>query len=150
MNINYLKLDKLPRYGDGWEATLKTLRGGQFFVTTGEILIPQFSVNGKESGDTIKAGVEKAVMEAQLEWTFPLAFAEIISGDGKLTHRQRIDLSDAGAFGTRTLRIPVNLSGKGCASKFGISRLTGRSPSRFGSNEVARITPIAGATSPEL
>lgn len=113
MNVNYLRLDKLPRFGDGWETILKTLRGGQFFVTTGEILIPQFSVGGSESGDTLKkAGVEQAVMEAHLEWTFPLAFAEIISGDGKLIHRQQIDLSDTGPFGTRTLRIPVNLSGQ--------------------------------------
>ncbi len=44
------------------------------------------------------------------QWTFPLAFAEIISGDGNKVTRQRIDLSDTESFGTRTLRASVNLT----------------------------------------
>jgi hypothetical protein len=111
MNINYLKLDKLPRFADGWGSILETLRGGRFFTTTGEILIPRFSVAGKESGDTVVAAkVDKAVVEAQVEWTFPLAFAEIISGDGRTIRRQRVDLSDTEPFGTRTLRASVDLT----------------------------------------
>ena len=110
MNINYLKLDELPRFADGWDSILKTLRGGRFFTTTGEILVPRFSVAGKESGETTAA--TNAVVEAQIKWTFPLAFAEIISGDGNTVTRQRIDLSDSESFGTRTLRAAVDLKGQ--------------------------------------
>ena len=108
MNINYLKLDALPHFADGWESILKTLRGGRYFTTTGEILIPRFSVADKESGETVAA--TNVVLEAQLQWTFPLAFAEIISGDGQRVTRQRIDLSDTESFGTRTLRAAVDLA----------------------------------------
>ena len=108
MNINYLKLDALPRFADGWDSILKTLRGGKYFTTTGEILIPRFTVAGKESGDT--ADATNVTVEAQIAWTFPLAFAEIISGDGNKVMRQRVDLSDTESFGTRTLRASVNLT----------------------------------------
>jgi len=52
------------------------------------------------------------VVKAQLNWTFPLAFAEIISGDGKSIHRQRINLQDTESFGTRELNIPIDLTGQ--------------------------------------
>jgi hypothetical protein len=113
MNINYLQLDSLPKFADGWQPILTTLREGRFFTTTGEILIPKFSVAGKHSGETVDAGTTpKAELQAQLEWTFPLAFAEIISGDGKTVQRQRIDLSDTQDFGSRTLTVPVELKGR--------------------------------------
>jgi len=110
MNINYLRLDTIPKFADGWQPVLDTLRGGEFFTTTGEILISSFTIAGKQSGETIsqsKAG--KAVLEAQLEWTFPLAFAEIVSGDGNSIRRQHVDLTDTESFGTRKLRVPVDL-----------------------------------------
>ena len=47
MNINYLRLEKLPQYDEGWQPILDTLRAGRFFVTTGEVLIREFSVSGK-------------------------------------------------------------------------------------------------------
>lgn len=124
MNINYLKLDRVPRFADGWQPVLDVLRGGRFFVTTGEVLIPEFSVGGKESGDTLvrPAGggegtmttgsvVRGAAVElrAKLEWTFPLSFAEIVSGDGKQVFRQRVNLTDTDGFGARELRVPIDL-----------------------------------------
>ena len=113
MNINYLKLESLPKFSAGWGSILKTLRGGRFFTTTGEILMPQFSVGGKASGETLSsATATKAVLQADLEWTFPLAFAEIISGDGQTVQRQRVDLSDTESFGTRKLSVPLDLSGQ--------------------------------------
>ena len=51
-------------------------------------------------------------MHALLRWTFPLRFAELISGDGARVHRQRIDLSDTGPFGDRELKFEVDLTGK--------------------------------------
>jgi hypothetical protein len=113
MNINYLKMDKLPRYQDGWLSVLTTLRNGQFFVTTGEVLIPKFTIGGKGSGETLLLSPsQKPTLNASLEWTFPLNFAEIISGDGAKVYRQRIDLSDTPAFGSRTLKIPAEISGR--------------------------------------
>jgi hypothetical protein len=47
MNINYLKLDRLPQFDDGWQPVLDALRNGRFFVSTGEVLIPEFTVGGK-------------------------------------------------------------------------------------------------------
>ena len=54
----------------------------------------------------------RATLQAELTWTFPMAFAEVITGDGKTVHRQRIDLSETSSYGERTLELPVNLSGK--------------------------------------
>ena len=113
MNINYLKLKRSPKFKDGWQPVLDTLRGGEFFTTTGEVLIPKFTVAGKESGEIIsRAGAEKAELQAELQWTFPLAFAEIISGDGTSVKRQRVELTDTESFGQRTLRLPMNLAGQ--------------------------------------
>ena len=113
MNINYLKMDRLPKFSGGWQSVLDTLRGGRFFVSTGEILIPTFKVGGKESGQTLElSGEVTTTVEAKLEWTFPMAFAEIISGDGHRVYRQRIDLTDTEGFGSKTLRIPVDLKGR--------------------------------------
>ena len=106
MNINYLRLPELPRYEDGWQPVLDALRSGKFFTTTGEVLIPEFSIGGKQSGRTLSlTGDTKRVLEARLEWIFPLAFAEVISGDGQQVFRQRIDLADTESFGTRRLRL---------------------------------------------
>ena len=99
MNINYVQLDRLPRFGDGWQPVLDGLREGKFFATTGEVLIPECALRG-------------ATLEAAVEWTFPLAFAEVISGDGRSVHRQRIDLTDTEPFGQRRLKIPIELAGR--------------------------------------
>ncbi len=93
LNVNYLKLDRLPRFADGWQPVLDVLRRGEFFVTTGEVL----------AADTALVRGDGAAprLAAQLTWTLPLAFAEIVAGDGTTTFRRRIDLSDTRAFGTR-------------------------------------------------
>jgi hypothetical protein len=115
MNVNYLRLDAIPRFEDGWQPVLDALRNGQFFVTTGEVLIPEFTVNGRQSGeiaDVAETGLAR--VRLNLQWTFPLAYAEIISGDGNETRRQRVDLSgedsidiDADLTGQRWARIEV-------------------------------------------
>jgi hypothetical protein len=45
-NVNYVKLDNLPGFDD-WSAINRALRAGEFFVTTGEILIRHWSVQGR-------------------------------------------------------------------------------------------------------
>ena len=78
---------------------LDSLRAGRFFVTTGEVLIPEFTVNGQPSGSTVAAEARASKPTSRrADWTFPLRFAELISGDGSHVFRERIDLSDTGPF----------------------------------------------------
>ena len=112
MNINYLKLDSVPEFKDGWQPVLDSLSQGQFFLTTGEILIPGFSINGQESGEALKksAKLSKARLQADIEWTYPLSRMVVVSGDGEQIFRDRIDLSDAREFGERSIDLKVDLS----------------------------------------
>ena len=45
-----------------------------------------------------------------LQWTFPLRFAEVISGDGQQVYRERIDLTDTTSFGQRALTLKPQLA----------------------------------------
>ncbi len=111
MNINCLQLDRLPHFDDGWQPVLDTLRAGKFFTTTGEVLIHEFTVGGKHSGESLK-GASKPELRAQIEWTFPLKIAEVISGDGAKVYRERIELADTSAFGQRKLSLRPDLRGR--------------------------------------
>src|SRR3989454_659410 len=101
--VNYLKLDKVPGPDEDWSPVLKALRNGDFFVTTGEILVKGYRVEGAGNQRTIAADVE---------WTFPLSFVEIVWGDGKTIDRQIISATDLGAFGTKHFAIPFDATGK--------------------------------------
>ncbi len=111
MNINYLKLDEIPDYEDGWRPVVDALANGEFFVTTGEVLITDFSVEGVESGETVN-GNESAELIADLEWTYPLSYMEIISGDGATIYRDRINLSHTTEFDSETINRNVDLSNR--------------------------------------
>jgi hypothetical protein len=113
MNINYLALDRAPRYEGDWSPVLDALRRGKFFVTTGEVLLKGFTVGGKASGETLRLPRDgRAEVRFALEWTFPMNFAEVVSGDGNMVHRDRIDLSTAPPFSRRTLSHPLDLRGR--------------------------------------
>jgi hypothetical protein len=113
LNVNYLQLDTMPSFDTGWQPVLNALQQGNFFSTTGEVLIPSFNVNGKTAGQTVALrGVQNATLSFTVQWTFPLHFAEIISGDGKQVYRQQIDLDETHAFGQRAVHISIDLSGK--------------------------------------
>tara|TARA_R110002049_G_C9023505_1_gene551500 strand:+ start:348 stop:671 length:324 start_codon:yes stop_codon:yes gene_type:complete len=78
LNINYLQLDTLPKFKDGWAPVLNTMTIGKYFSTTGEVLIPKFSINGKKSGETLQLNaVGEAQIRLDVNWTFPLNFMEI-------------------------------------------------------------------------
>ncbi|MCH2059278.1 MAG: hypothetical protein MK183_01500 [Verrucomicrobiales bacterium] len=112
-NINYLRLDHVPRFRDGWDPVLRALRDGAFFISTGEVLMPRFTLGGKQSGETLKlAQSGKAVLEVALSWTFPMKFIEIITGDGEKVYRQQVELSESGAFGKQDFRMTLDLKGK--------------------------------------
>ncbi len=113
LNVNYLQLDKLPDYNAGWQPVLDAMQQGKFFVSTGEVLLPVFTVNGKGSGETLTLPADgKAEVALDIDWTFPLTFAEIISGDGNQVFRERIDLTNTLPFGKKQYRFPTNLRGR--------------------------------------
>lgn len=112
MNMNYLRLDALPRYEAGWGSVLDALGQGRFFVTTGEVLLREFDVNGVKSGESLSVGSSQQELAFELDWTFPLAFAEVVTGDGRKVFRERIDLSSGKEFGRQEFRQTVDLRGK--------------------------------------
>jgi hypothetical protein len=113
MNVNYLRLDRVPRYRDDWTPVLDALRGGRFFVTTGEVLLTEFAVGGAPSGATLKLPPDgRPALSLGLSWTFPMAFAEVVSGDGVSVYRERVDLSDTPPFGQKQLELRPDLGGR--------------------------------------
>ncbi len=114
MNVNYLKLDQIPSFEDGWQPVLDALKGGDFFVTTGEVLIPEFAVQGFNSGDSIPAGkdLSHSIIEISLEWTYPLSHLVIVSGDGTRVYRDRVDLTATREFADTELRLDADLDGR--------------------------------------
>ena len=100
--VNYLKMDRLPNPNDP-SPVIKTLMRGDYFVTSGEVLIPSYSLRGAGSKRTIVADVE---------WTFPLDFVEVVWGDGQHTDRQIISTTDLPAFGKHHFPIPFDTTGK--------------------------------------
>ncbi|MET4082579.1 hypothetical protein ABIB40_002539 [Pedobacter sp. UYP30] len=113
LNVNYLKMDKIPDFSGGWQPVLDVMKKGNFFSTTGEVLIPKFTVNGKSSGETIRLEPSKlAKISFDVNWTFPLNYAELVSGDGERVYRNRIDLSNTKAFESKTIKQEINLKGR--------------------------------------
>lgn len=113
MNINYLQMDSLPSFDEGWQSVLNTLRAGRFFVTTGEVLITRFSAGGKTSGETLtldKSG--KANLIVDLSWTFPMNYLKITSGDGNKVYEKVIPMSDSRSFGHQVFNISLDLKNR--------------------------------------
>ena len=101
--VNYLRLDRVPGPDEDWTPILDALRGGDFFVTTGQVLITDYAVQGSGDARTITA---------DLEWTFPLEFVEVVWGDGENIEREIIPATDSSAFGSRQFSIPFDAAGK--------------------------------------
>lgn len=113
LNVNYLQLDKLPKFSDGWQPVLDAMSHGKFFTTTGEVLLPVFKVNEKSSNDTVALNKEgEAQIKLDINWTFPLHFAEIISGDGKNVYRDQINLDSTYAFGEKVFTFNIILKNR--------------------------------------
>lgn len=110
MNINYLQLEELPKFEDGWQSVLDVMESGKFFVSTGEVLLPAFNVDGKGAGETVNLQRNgKAEITLEIDWTFPLNFVEIVSGNGEEVFREKIDLTKTKAFGKKEYRFTVDL-----------------------------------------
>ena len=100
--VNYIKLDSIPTVDD-MSSIINTLRRGDYFMTTGEVLIPHYEVQGTGNKRTIVADVE---------WTFPLDFVEVVWGDGKETGRKIISTTDLPPFSSKRFEIPFDATGK--------------------------------------
>jgi len=101
--VNYVKLDRLPRYDEDWSPILKAMRAGDFFVTSGEVLLHGAKIEGNGPNWTM-------VVEA--EWTFPPEFAELVWGDGTKTDRTIVAATELSEFGKKSFRIPFTAAGK--------------------------------------
>ncbi len=82
---------------------LKSIRNGDFWVSTGEILIKNYAVEGTGA---------KRTVAADLELTYPLDFVEVVWGDGKKVDKQVIRATDTTAHGTKKISIPFDATGK--------------------------------------
>ncbi|MBL8217388.1 MAG: hypothetical protein JNK87_42095 [Bryobacterales bacterium] len=101
--VNYVKLDRVPAFDEDWSPVLNAMRRGDFFVTSGEVLIKDARVEGTGAA---------RVMSAEVEWTFPMEFVELVWGDGKTVNRQVVSATSFAAFGTNRFRIPFEAAGK--------------------------------------
>lgn len=101
--VNYVKLDRLPAFDESWSPILRALRAGDSFVTSGEVLFRRFAVEG--------SGAQRTAV-AELEWTFPLEFVELVWGDGKATDRKIIPATGQSPFGSHRFTIPFDAAGK--------------------------------------
>lgn len=101
--VNYVKLPSVPRFDEDWSPIVKALRAGDYFVSTGEVLLHKWAIEGTGA---------KRTYTAEVEWTFPLEFVELVWGDGKTTGSQVIPATDLQPFGSHTFRIPFDPTGK--------------------------------------
>jgi hypothetical protein len=101
--VNYVKLNRVPKFEEDWSPILRAMRAGDFFVTSGEVLFGKYGIEG--------TGAQR-VLSAEVEWTFPLEFVELVWGDGQTTGRQVIPAADLAPFGSRQFRIPFDATGK--------------------------------------
>jgi hypothetical protein len=101
--VNYVKLDRVPKFADGWPSVLNTLRAGDYFVTSGEVLFRNWSVEGSGA---------KRTYTAEAEWTFPPEFAELVWSDGDKVDRQIIDMKRMAPFSSHRFTVPFDATGK--------------------------------------
>lgn len=119
--VNYVRLDSVPRFDDDWSPITEAMRRGDFFVATGEVLIPSFRVDGHEA---------RKMLEAEVEWTFPLEFVEIARSygatatprGGRSCRLPSSERSEARRFAWTLMRP----EGSGCASRLGTRPETAR------------------------
>jgi hypothetical protein len=100
--VSYLRLDALPEPGD-YAPIVDALERGDYFVTSGEVLIPTHRYEG--------SGADMRVV-ADVEWAFPLDFVEVVFGDGERVTTRTMSAADLPAFGRETFTIPFDATGQ--------------------------------------
>ena len=101
--VNYVKMDRVPKFDEGWSPLLKTMRAGDFYVSSGEVLFRNSGISGSGARRTFNA---------EVEWTFPLEFAELVWGDGDTTHTQLIPATDLAPMSSKKFSVPFDVAGK--------------------------------------
>jgi len=101
--VSYVRLEKVPGPNEDWTPILRAIRNGDFWVTTGEVLITDYSVQGTGSRRTV---------QARVEWTYPLEFVEVVWGDGKSVDRTIVRATDLPPHSAKTFSIPFDAAGK--------------------------------------
>jgi hypothetical protein len=89
MNVNYVRIAQVPAFED-YGRILDALRQGKFFISTGEVLLPEA---------TISSSLKIHIV---VKHTFPLAMGEVIWSDGGETHREEFALNQTRQFSTDT------------------------------------------------
>lgn len=98
LNVNYVRLDRLPAF-ENYGEIMNSIARGDFFISTGEVLLPEVQLKPQ--------GEENIAVRARIKWTFPLQFAEVVWGDGNSTSRQVLPLDATKAFGEDTFEWTV-------------------------------------------
>ena len=101
--VNYVKLDRVPGFGQGWKPVVSALHNGDYFVTSGEVLFHKWGIEGSGA---------HSVYAADVEWTYPLEFAELVWSDGSTVQRKIIPAAEMSAFGRHTFRVSFDATGK--------------------------------------
>ncbi|RYE56555.1 MAG: hypothetical protein EOP48_07740 [Sphingobacteriales bacterium] len=113
MNVNYMMMDQLPAFKNGWQPVVDAMQHGKFFGSTGEVLMPELRINNKLSGETLSLNKDgSADIKLKLLWTFPMNYIEVISGDGNKVYREKIDLTKTQAFGDQLFQFKVMLKNR--------------------------------------
>ncbi len=101
--VNYIKLATVPAYNQSWSPVVEGMREGNFYGSTGEVLFHSWGVEGTGA---------HSFYTANIEYTFPLEFAELVWSDGSNVERKKISLTDTLPFGTKSFKIPFDATGK--------------------------------------
>jgi hypothetical protein len=99
MNVNYVRAPALPSF-DNYGQLLRAMDAGDFFVSTGEVLLPNHAIR-ETSPNRLRA-------TARVKGTLPLQFAELIWGDGAATHRMELSLESTGLFADREIALEAD------------------------------------------
>jgi hypothetical protein len=100
--VNYVRIPALPPPGD-WTPIVNAMKTGDYFVTSGEVLIPSWTLAGTGAARTVVADVA---------WTFPLDIVEVVWGDGVKTDRVIVSATGLPPHGAHHFEIPINVTGK--------------------------------------
>jgi hypothetical protein len=96
--VNYVKLDRVPKFDD-WTSLLEAMRAGDYFVTSGEVLLRSSTLEGSGA---------KRTFTAEAEWTFPPEFAELVTSDGNTVKTETISLTGKKPFSGQKFQIPFD------------------------------------------
>ena len=98
--VNYVKLDRVPKFTEDWSPIAKAMRAGDYFVSSGEVLLRNWA--------------DRSERLSPPKWNgrFPLEFVELVWGDGKTTGAQIVPATELAPMGSHRFRIPFDPAGK--------------------------------------